>query len=366
MPKYVAINLAANDAAYDALLQARVGQPYDHHYETLSAMQADQAAIGADITAYGGLIIEGYHDWPEGCLDGEITFSGWTSSDVDRMTITAAPGHEHTGKPYVNYPTSDEMTGFGIKNNVYNQPVLYFPGMLYHNVFNLIIDGKGTQTRGRCYQSTIGSHKVNIDRCFFIDGVYQSIFLLDYADVIVTNTFAISLRESTYGFSGFNLGRRSKGIWYNCGYVDLFSSGNSADGFFFDQQVSNFNHKLKNCLSQQSGTKLAFRQSGTAGTLVMENNASNDGTADDYGGSDNRANQTFTFVDAAAVDLHLDPSDTGAHLHGQDLSADPDHAFNHDIDGLPRIAPWDIGPDQVITGGGIVVPKMHLPLGRPF
>ena len=84
-------------------------------------------------------------------------------------------------------------------------------------------------------------------------------------------------------------------------------------------------------------------------------NSSDDSTGDNWG-SNGRANQTFTFVDEANGDYHLDVSDAGAKDYGIDLSSDLYLAFTDDIDGDTRSAPWDIGADEYIAavGGSII------------
>jgi len=81
-------------------------------------------------------------------------------------------------------------------------------------------------------------------------------------------------------------------------------------------------------------------------------NISSDDTAP---GPNSIHNATVTFVDAANGDFHLDASDTVARDAGTDLSSDPYLAFTDDIDGETRSAPWDIGVDEYVSGGGGVL-----------
>ena len=62
-------------------------------------------------------------------------------------------------------------------------------------------------------------------------------------------------------------------------------------------------------------------------------------------GTSPRINQTFTFVNAAGDDFHLDAADVGADNFGTDLSADANFAFDDDIDG-DLFDTWDIGMDE--------------------
>lgn len=80
--------------------------------------------------------------------------------------------------------------------------------------------------------------------------------------------------------------------------------------------------------------------SGTFGTLST-NNASRDQTAPAFG--------TFyrgvvvSFVDEAGGNYHLTAGDLGARDRGLDLSS----LFLQDVDGQNRVAPWDLGADEV-------------------
>ena len=69
----------------------------------------------------------------------------------------------------------------------------------------------------------------------------------------------------------------------------------------------------------------------------------------DAPGSHSKQSTIVTFVNAAANDYHLSPSDTAARGAGTNLSGS-ETLFNDDIDGQTRVNPWDIGADQVVTG----------------
>lgn len=73
-------------------------------------------------------------------------------------------------------------------------------------------------------------------------------------------------------------------------------------------------------------------------------NSADDATAT---GAHSRNNQTFSFVNAAGGDFHLQAGDTGARGYGL---ADPASGlFADDIDGQIRGATWDIGADQYVA-----------------
>jgi hypothetical protein len=68
----------------------------------------------------------------------------------------------------------------------------------------------------------------------------------------------------------------------------------------------------------------------------------------DAPGSHSKQSTIVTFVNAAANDYHLSPSDTAARGAGTNLSGS-ETLFNDDIDGQTRVNPWDIGADQIFT-----------------
>ena len=87
---------------------------------------------------------------------------------------------------------------------------------------------------------------------------------------------------------------------------------------------------------------------GTFDIGASTNNLSGPGPDLDIPPNSARDGVGVTFVNAAADDFHLDPSDTGAQSFGTKLSADPDLAFADDIDAESRVTPWDIGADEII------------------
>ncbi|MCK5590598.1 MAG: hypothetical protein KAI72_01460, partial [Candidatus Pacebacteria bacterium] len=74
-----------------------------------------------------------------------------------------------------------------------------------------------------------------------------------------------------------------------------------------------------------------------------------DGTDDIGQGSNNKTEQTFSFVDEAGDDFHLVLTDVGAKNSGTDLSADANISFSHDIENEIRSDAYDIGADEEMT-----------------
>ena len=102
--------------------------------------------------------------------------------------------------------------------------------------------------------------------------------------------------------------------------------------------------RLQNCLSAQP-IDLGFALAAVTGS---SHNAADDGST--APGANSHNSQTFAFVDPDGPDWHLLEADAGARGLGL---ADPlngeDGAFTHDMDGVERTEPWDIGADQYIA-----------------
>ena len=68
------------------------------------------------------------------------------------------------------------------------------------------------------------------------------------------------------------------------------------------------------------------------------------------GNINDQADRVVTFVDAAGGDLHLDVADTGARDLGTADYPGAIYPLGVDIDGAPRLVPWDGGADEVSGG----------------
>ncbi len=120
---------------------------------------------------------------------------------------------------------------------------------------------------------------------------------------------------------------------------------NGGNAFRNGDTAVSTNINLKNCLGVSSSAA-AF--SVYSGSMNVAYSASDDATADDWGGTGNRISQTFSFRDAANFDYHLAATDAGARDYGTNLSADANLPFAIDVDGDPRPlgSSWDIGADE--------------------
>ena len=104
---------------------------------------------------------------------------------------------------------------------------------------------------------------------------------------------------------------------------------------------------------------LAATGTFNAGTDYNSTNLSSMGyTVTGGGNTHDRLSQTFSFIDESNKDFHLVPSDVGALDYGANLSADSLIAFENDIDGENRVAPWDIGADEYVAAADITPPTV--------
>jgi hypothetical protein len=145
-------------------------------------------------------------------------------------------------------------------------------------------------------------------------------------------------------------------IVYDWGYGILLTYGTSKDDVFIynNTSIDNTSHGfycrtginlyLKNNISYDNATDY-YTANWTS--ITAYNNLSEDDTADNDGGTDNKINQTVNFTDQANDDFHLSLNDTAAKNAGGSLMSDPYNAFYDDIDGTSRGASPDIGADEV-------------------
>jgi hypothetical protein len=150
------------------------------------------------------------------------------------------------------------------------------------------------------------------------------------------------------------------------GCANISTNNSSSNSWVYNNTFRGANSNFDSAIRAASGTWYirnnaalntndpCFLAGGT--TSAADYNATDDASGDDFGGSNNKINQSFTstFVDASNGDLHLQSGDTVLKDAGQDLSADPNSyggsigsALATDIDGATRSGSWDIGADEV-------------------
>ena len=306
-------------------------------YELLSTWEADQQK---DLVAAEQIeVAECYNDWKTG-LEDNVTISGWTT-DVDNYVKVYAPvGERHDGTP----EDGSNYTGFAIKQTTINYIPTINVSEYYVRIEDLIlVNWRWTDvTHPTVIYAQNSGERGLLKNCIGIsngDGSRNVFTLASHCKAI--NSIAIG-GGSTVGFSTISYPDNVK--IYNC------TATNCSTGYGGNTRYSSGGSDItiKNSLSTNCTTGFS---SGPlyVSEYFLYNCASEDGTADDFGGTGNRVNQTFTFVDEANDDFHLASTDLGAKNQGIDLSADADYPFSTDIDGdtRPYDGVWDIGADEV-------------------
>jgi hypothetical protein len=155
----------------------------------------------------------------------------------------------------------------------------------------------------------------------------------------------------------------------------LYMSG--ATVYFYNNVVWNINKTINSTGMYHAGTTGYFYNNtvdggrigvwGSSGTETLINNIVIVGSADlafylctsgqnNYnstnqatgsGGANDRVSQTFTFVDSANGDYHLQSGDGGAKDFG--VSDPGSGLYSDDIDNVTRTGTWDIGADEYVS-----------------
>jgi len=261
-----------------------------------------------------------------------VTFSGWTTGPTDYIRVYTTPAARHNG-----------TWGNG-----------------YRRSGNLIIQEEYARVDG------LSIKQESDGRTYFVYNFYG------YGEVWISNCFgwyAVTSASAYDVYDIFSVGPVTVKLWNNIGISD--SSDSSSEAFFFNDPDS-IVYAYNNTGISENGR--AFRRG--AGTAYVSNalgitgnntaflnfangsvnySASNDGTADDFAGTGNKVDQSFSFIDSANNDYHLAPTDTVAKDNGTSTAADTNLAFITDIDGQARGSSatttagglgWDIGADE--------------------
>ena len=183
-------------------------------------------------------------------------------------------------------------------------------------------------------------------------------------EIHISNSFGqmANLTTSVDTFSVYSGGNLTVKLWNNIGIND--STSTTADAFrIYDADITVYAYNNTGIANYGAGFRrengtvylindIGISSNSAAFTGIFSSvsySASDDATADDWGGTGNKINQSFSFADSANRDFHLLPSDTAAKDAGTDLLADPNLAFTTDIDGQTRSGSWDIGADEFIN-----------------
>ena len=289
-------------------------------YTTLSAWEA--ANQGNLVSADEVRVAECYNDWPSG-LNDAVNIDGSTTDATRYMAITVAAGHRHTGKP---------DTGFRIVRSAAYGAVIIFSDPSCRASW---LDVRNTGTEGSAIRQN-GSNGSNsrASRC-----IGRTTGTAAYVSGFATLAYAYQCLAigAPVGFSG-------TGTYGTFDMVGSVASG-CTTGFQLDSPGTT-GKRVANCVAYNCTTNYT----GTFDAALSGNNASTSGTMP---GSSNVSGVTSSdFVDASGHDYHLAG---GSALIG--MGANLYTLITEDVDGdaRPSSGAWDIGLDQVVSGGGTVV-----------
>jgi len=144
-------------------------------------------------------------------------------------------------------------------------------------------------------------------------------------------------------------------IIYNCGTGIYYQWASASTFVLYNNTVMNCDQVginfvgsatlyLKNNICNGNSTDYTL---SNLASLTSNNNISEDSSSPDA----SYRNLAVTFVNEGSYDFHLDSSDTSAIDAGANLSADGQLSFSDDIDGEIRSGTWDIGADELPSGG---------------
>jgi len=188
-----------------------------------------------------------------------------------------------------------------------------------------------------------------------------------YHNCLAWSVIQVGATQRCYGF--IDSDPTTAGSTGTCKRMNCVAFGNSTVNFETDDSAgtgwATSNVKNYNCTAYGGESNYAdgqlyvnclgagFTGGGGHGDFLNvlgsghSNNASSDASAP---GTSSRTSQTFTFVNAASNDFHLQNTDSGAKGFG---ATDPSGGlFSDDIDGVTRTGSWDIGADQTAAAAG--------------
>ncbi len=235
------------------------------------------------------VVAECYNDWTNGLADNPA-LNGWITDENRCLTIRAAAGQGHTGKPK---NANGSYTGFAVG-------VIDASKTPFSRFERLILTG----TQYSIFSTGVGASVNRVVNC--IPSTTAGL------QAIIANSMLTSIGGNS-------------ALLLNCTGTALYSG--------------NVGNRIVNCLS------LFKYPTYDPNTYARSYCVSVDGSATNLdqwgcGNEGNKANLTVSFVDAANKDYHLAAADTGA--RGQGVAG-----LGADIDGQARLgAPYDVGADQ--------------------
>lgn len=260
-----------------------------------------------------------------------VTVTGWTTAEPDYIKIYAPnntttevnQSQRHSGK----WDDSKYNLSFSSANSTAINIASLTDLRIYGVQISVAANGRGINE-----PNVTGSAATYLDSNIIKSTGSDSMGIRYYSSA----PYMYASNNILYGFVGSNGCAINNYNWSG----KLYVYNNTVYGSYYGIQkgggnliVAKNNISYNNTFDYSTG----FDSSST-------NNLSSDGTAP---GSNPIASATVSFVDAINDDFHLSSSDTAAKNKGADLSADPNLAFDTDIDGETRKAgAWDIGADE--------------------
>lgn len=311
-------------------------------YTTLAGAESGEQAARTDlVTRDEQLTIECFASAAPDTT--RVDVDGFTTDATRYIVITSPTAERHTGKwdttKYRLAPTASGNFALAIY-----EPYTRLVGI---QVYNQTTDGFSYAAHFDVAGPLYVSH------CIFrvnaaIGSGSQRVLNIRANPAYFWNCVAWGARSPDGLSRGFNDNLNAGPAYiYNCTAYDC------DDGFF--EGDNGWDFIVKNCLA--ANCTRAF-PAGWNWPAACDYNATNNalaavgsGAMNNPPGANRRVSQTFSFVDAANGDFHLQASDTGALGFGADLSADSNLAFSDDIDGQTRTGTWDIGADEYVAAG---------------
>lgn len=284
-----------------------------------------EAGLPADITSGGNQGV--WTIWCEGSSEDttSVNFSGTTTSATYYIEVKTDPNATYGRHAGV---WSDSKYRLNRDSS----------GTQCITLTDLYVRITGLQLKTRSGNCIVGSapsgstYGVRVSSCILVTNggtPYLDSYYCDNTNI--WNCILYDLGSGTTGIKFLNVSGASNNV-YNCTIVG-FSSGVYRYG----------TTTLKNVLF--SGCTNDVTNGSVTDTYCATTNNNTKGLT--AGGTGNRFSQTFTFVDSANRDYHLQSSDAGAKDYG--VSDPGSGLFSDDIDGQTRSGSWDIGADEYVA-----------------
>ncbi len=300
-------------------------------YSDFNAWESDRARNLVTADEIEKLVI--YNDWTDGYYEVatscNVDDASWTTDSTRYIWITANTTDRHD---YWAWTNTDMDTYSGVAFKVTES---YYYGfnvnISYTRLEGLIITGVGGQNQ-------YGGIDIDEDYCSISHNIVFGFgngssnrygIKADFVDY--NKIYNNIIYDVDYGYRG--------------GYSDNYFYGNTIVNCYvygiYISYTSGEDDYLKNNLVTDS--ELADIIAVNVDPKAIDYCSTGDETADDWGGTGNRVNQTFSFVDKSHDNLQLASDDTGAKGYGADTSSDPNCPYNDDVSYESRSTPYDIG-----------------------